>query len=222
MKTHPLTIVVLTASLALSSCANKGVPFKPGTARKVSISSVEVPEKMFFETRGSRWFGGLGAAAGIAGALVTASISAMAIQKKQEQLRTHYQEDVRRIVSEELAARRQFEVVPAGKADADLKIKAGWGFMLKGMGGPFSGQTIPVTPLAVEMKDNQGRLLWKDYAPKSTKFISETQARKGSELKASPELMRDVLAENVRRAARELANALPSPATAAPATTKAP
>ncbi|MGV3663322.1 MAG: hypothetical protein ACO1TE_24330 [Prosthecobacter sp.] len=216
MKSSPVRLlsqgIVLLAALSLVSCSS-GTKYRPGSVSTAAISShVELPKKMTFETRGSRWVAGVGAGVGgLAGGLVGAAIATGMVAKSDDEMREWYKQEVLKVLREEISARRQFQLVPEGQGQATVQVSSmGWGFMLKGMGGPFSGQSMAITPLMVVMKDSQGKVLWKTMGARDGSIkMKDIPSHKGSDLKRNPALMQQELAASVRRTARSIASTLP-------------
>lgn len=188
-------------TMALCSCAGF-VPYKPGIVKTATVRLPTVAQQMTFETRGSRWMNAFG--------VVGSAISVGMALSPEEQLRQHYAAELRKAVVEEISARGQFRLVPEGQGKGSIEIDSpGWGFVLKGMGGPFSGQTMASGLVWVTMKDQSGRIIWKEAAPKTQADLNDSTAYPASELKANPALMRKELSDLARRRARQIAATLP-------------
>lgn len=200
-----LTLLRVIAALFLTSflcsCQN-WVTYKSGTIKTASIQSFSTADQMTFETRGSRWMNAFGA--------VGAGVSLAMAMAPEEQLRTHFQSELRKALVEEINARGQFRILSDGQGEGRLEISSpGWGFVLRGAGGPFSGQTMAGALVIVILKDSSGRILWKEAAPKTNTDLMASPSYPGSELKANPALMRKELSDLARRRARQIAATLP-------------
>lgn len=225
------SLPALLAAMMSCSCVQR-VPYKPGTVRTASLSAITPPLTMTFETKGQSVQRDLGeriAPLGVAGALVGGSMEESAVKASQhgdEAMRRFYSQEVRRIMTEEIAARGQFKVVNDPQADAVLQVSCGeWGLRYIA-GGAYSGKVGAIATLNCVMKDHSGRVIWDDNAfhihqGKTARMLSGEESwriqwfgysrnyRQREDFVGHPDLIRQELSASIRHRARQIASSLP-------------
>lgn len=147
-------------ALTAASCTQ----FKPGSIQTAHIETpILFPKRMVTQTRGEVWStAASGVVGGIVGGAISGAMSSSTRSKRwidQETLRVRFEQDLLRILKEELEARGQFRIVEE-PADATIQVRVAlYGYMA----GVLSGKQGPALSLYLWMLDQRGKRIWNTY-----------------------------------------------------------